>query len=677
MAEGQTQTLRSERSTSNSVENGSEGFTGGPPISTDSRSTHWDAVLHEIGAIKDAYDEGDEEHKIHIMRTGESSEPSPQHHRHSILHGMTQPPPISEIEADLPPKETCEKLVARFFDAYSPAMPARNVLHRPTVEKQLQSHFADPSKTRVIWIGFLFGIMCTALHTYPQRSEVDEAPKEYQNNLNATAELFRVRTAECLIHADITKPRDLLLETLILYSLVEYIHEADGAKGVMLLSSIIMRLATQQGYHRDPNQQSNLTIFQREMRRRVWAVVDQFELLFSAQLGIPKVIRYAECDTGLMSNVSEDDLYEEMVVMPPSRPLSERTQVSYSIVKANIMRAYGNVIEFLHIVEPQPYSEVLRLDTILMNVRQDYPPHFQLRSLEEMEGDLATDIMQRFILQQCFHKGICLLHRKFWNCATMDNGEPTFYYSRRTSVASAMALLNNQAEMHQISGPGKALEKERWWKFGINNHDYMLAAMILSLDLVCEQKDLAIRSSAGSLSYPPPILLPEKIQVLQRTLGIWMDVQNNCKDAGRAIQILHAVMAKLRVRPEYAKIINGTASNVSATTMTLPYRSDDCDSPHQSALWNADPYMQKQFQIDVPSTGLATSNIDGNNNSPMGSGKDYLAGNGFTENFAPGNWLDPFEVEADMEVPMDFDWNTWDNFMYGVVTGPPPGMDQY
>lgn len=238
--------------------------------------------------MKDAWDE---EHDNHLPTARESPGSGQQLHRPSILHGMTQPLPMSVIEADIPKRETCEKLVARFFDAYSPAMPAKNAIHRATFEKHLRRHFADPSKTRIIWVGLLFGILCISMHSYPQRNEIDEAPTEYLNNLVATTELFRVRTAECLIHADITKPKDLLLETLVLHALVEYVHEIDGAKGVMLLSSIIMRLALQQGYHRDPDQQPNLTIFQMEMRRRIWAVVNQLELLFSGQLGIPKVIR--------------------------------------------------------------------------------------------------------------------------------------------------------------------------------------------------------------------------------------------------------------------------------------------------------------------------------------------------------------------------------------------------
>ena len=46
-----------------------------------------------------------------------------------------------------------------------------------------------------------------------------------------------------------------------------------------------MRLALQQGYHRDPSQFPNLSVFQGEMRRRTWSAVNQHDLLFSVLIG--------------------------------------------------------------------------------------------------------------------------------------------------------------------------------------------------------------------------------------------------------------------------------------------------------------------------------------------------------------------------------------------------------
>lgn len=45
--------------------------------------------------------------------------------RPSLLNGLVQPPDHATILGTLPTREECDKLVARFFDAYNPFIPTR------------------------------------------------------------------------------------------------------------------------------------------------------------------------------------------------------------------------------------------------------------------------------------------------------------------------------------------------------------------------------------------------------------------------------------------------------------------------------------------------------------------------------------------------------------------------
>jgi hypothetical protein len=71
--------------------------------------------------MKDAWSE--ENDKIELSNGSQS--PVTKDHRPSLLAGLTQPPDRSTIFASLPSREACDKLVARFFDSYNPAIPAR------------------------------------------------------------------------------------------------------------------------------------------------------------------------------------------------------------------------------------------------------------------------------------------------------------------------------------------------------------------------------------------------------------------------------------------------------------------------------------------------------------------------------------------------------------------------
>lgn len=311
-----------------------------------------------------------------------------------------------------------------------------------------------------------------------------DIPLEYQGALPALTDLYRIRTAQCLVLADIAKPVDGMIETLMLYTMIEYSLSRDGDMGTWLLSGTMLRVALQQGYHRDPSQHPNITPFQGEMRRRVWTALNQHEMLFSVLVGLPKFVKYAECDTEPPRNLHEEELYEDMKELPPSRPLTEPTLVCYQVVKARIMRAYGSVIEFLHILKPQPFEEVMRLDLNLMQTREIIPPHLLLGTLEEMKHDKPSTIMEKYILQLFYHKAIVVLHRKFWDAAPEGTPPGKFYYSRKTCVASAVTLLDHQALMHEGCQPGGPLTEMKWYNFVITTHDFLLAAMVICLDVM-------------------------------------------------------------------------------------------------------------------------------------------------------------------------------------------------
>ncbi len=74
------------------------------------------------------------------------------------------------------------------------------------------------------------------------------------------------------------------------------------------------------GYHRDPAIYPQFTIFQGEMRRRIWACMNQLDSLTSYQLGLPSMIQDPQCDTQLPSNLLDEDFGPHSVHLPASRP---------------------------------------------------------------------------------------------------------------------------------------------------------------------------------------------------------------------------------------------------------------------------------------------------------------------------------------------------------------------
>lgn len=337
-----------------------------------------------------------------------------------------------------------------------------------------------------------------------------------------------------------------MIETMALHSFAEYAEERDGDMGTALLSRMIMQMALHQGFHRDPSHHPSISVYEGEMRRRIWSAVSQHEILFAAQMGIPKLLKYADADTRPPQNIYEEELYEEMTELPPPRAVNEDTEISYQVVKYQIMRAYGRVIEFLHIVAPQPYSDVLKLDQVLQDARAIIPPHLQLGTLEEMRNDQPSRVVEKYLLQLFYHKAICVLHRKYWNRDPMDTTDEAWLYSRRVCVTSAAALLEHQATMHEASKAGGCMFPLKWYHFSITNHDFLHAAMILCLDLMHELQTVM---ETGVPTHCP-IAEQAKYDAIKKSADIWLEIVDNCTDARRASKILASVLRKIAAKKE-------------------------------------------------------------------------------------------------------------------------------
>lgn len=233
----------------------------------------------------------------------------------------------------------------------------------------------------------LFAVLCLAIQQEPSK---DKGASE------DLADLYRIRTAECLTLADITSPGKYMIETMILYVFIEYSRGAESDMSCWLLTGLLVRMALKLGYHRDPSQYPHLSVFDGEMRRRVFNIISQFELLFSVNIGLPKGLQLSNCDTKPPTNLYEEELYEEMTRLPSPRPLTDPTPISYLVVKDKIVQAYACVVEFLHKVQEQPLEDLLKIDTLLIDARNAIPPHLQVRPLTEMQNDGPSEIMERY-----------------------------------------------------------------------------------------------------------------------------------------------------------------------------------------------------------------------------------------------------------------------------------------
>jgi hypothetical protein len=87
------------------------------------------------------------------------------------------------------------------------------------------------------------------------------------------------------------------------------------------------------GLHRDPGPMTGrISVYNQEMRRRIWATVQEFDLQTSFDYGLPTILTSLHFDAAAPRNLDDDEFDEDSVELPQPRPSRDYTYSSFQNV---------------------------------------------------------------------------------------------------------------------------------------------------------------------------------------------------------------------------------------------------------------------------------------------------------------------------------------------------------
>lgn len=491
----------------------------------------------------------------------------------SFLFGGQRPLTPADLLSRFPPKATADILVSRYFNTYDPGI---HIIHGPTFQKQYDKHWLNPSETPVIWLGLVFAMMCIALQSY---SRAGDEPPEYRGKSWEMSSEYRNLTAQCLAAADITSPILNMLEALILHVYADYARSRDSQAGILVSTGIIVRLAMRMGLHRDAAPYPGISVFHGEMRRRVWAAIRSMDLLFSAQAGMPPVVRPRDTNSEIPRNVYDDELFEDMKALPPSRTEEEATPTLFLINRTRLIYKLGEAVELTESLTCASYEEIMKLDSETRELHDTISPHLKIRSMDESARDPSTLIMQRFTLDLMYLKIIATLHRKFLAASRVN---PRFVYSRKAVIDASMSQLQHQATLHRECQPGGRLRSVKWFISSLTTVDFLLAAMIICSDLYhTARSERQGRSPPSDFAWNDD-RQNEMVDAIETAVGIWEGLKDGSMEAYKAHQTLRVMLGQLKEHHATKQQQRGFSAASSA--FPAPSTMDDSNvAPEHSA----------------------------------------------------------------------------------------------
>jgi len=394
--------------------------------------------------------------------------------------------------------------------------------------------------------------------------------------------------------------------------------------------------------------------------------------MFSFQLALPGMVRAADCDSTLPRNIFDDEFGKECKELPPPRPASEPTPVSYMLAKTQLCFVFGEILEEMNHLSGRQvsYDEVMKKDEKLRQVRIDVPQHLHLRPLEDCLHEPATLLMQRFNIDILYQKSLCVLHRKYLVRARTN---PRYAHSRRACVEASMEILKHQATLHRESAVGGRMRAMKWFISSLTMHDFLLAAMIVSLDLHYDHIATAYDRFFWTAEQRDGMY-----HALEASESIWMETVETSMVAFKATRILRIILEKLRSNKD-----RGPVNAEPRTTAEAFAAFDDNLQPEHSAAMTLGmlssggltPNTAAMFAGTMPLTpnGTKYANLDltmSDQNMSTGMTPNFTMGG---TGVAPANMgaISPFSqtfgnmggLDGMMDIPATLDWEVWDQYV--------------
>ncbi|KAF2872338.1 hypothetical protein BDV95DRAFT_380719 [Massariosphaeria phaeospora] len=537
---------------------------------TYSDSSHWTSILDGIAELREHLDE------IPITDIPSVNETGPD-----LLFGRQRHATKQEILASMPERAEADQLVVQYFAStvISPIM-----LHRPTFLCEYEQFWEHPFETPVMWIGLLFSLFAIATRFRSVLDNLDNNSASFVDYsdtslVSVRMDFYREKVVQCLILANYTRCPQYTVDTMLQYFITEYLRSRDSQFGTWMIAGMLVRIAFRMGYHRDPSHFSNISVFRSEMRRRLWAMILQLDLMSAAQVGLPRMIQPAMHDVAEPRNLIDEDLDESMVELPPSRPETESTATLYTLVRNRVLYAFARVVDLTNATSQPAYRDIMNLDATMRQVYENLPPAMKPLRAKEFKSVDSEMIMRRLFLGLNMLKAVLMLHRPY---LLLGRTDIRYEYSRLACIDTALEILDFQRQLDDESRPGGRLWTTEWriwalsWRMSsLVNHDFLLATTVLSLELdrdIAEpmpisEEAIATRTRLGE-NLPTRA---EIVEVLTRVHSIWEQASEKSREAEMVAAAVRLVLGKVGVHV-------GTPPSASDQT---PFARDEFAAPPQ------------------------------------------------------------------------------------------------
>ncbi|KAH7273772.1 hypothetical protein FSOLCH5_001345 [Fusarium solani] len=229
-----------------------------------------------------------------------------------------------ELEALLPSKEESDALIDVYLDQFE---QVHRIVHIPTFRKEYAEYWEPGSTTRyAAFTALILAMMAVAscVHTHDNLKFIG-----MMSNARHWAERW-IKACDEWSSRQSQKHRRLIhYQVACLLYLGKRVNTIKK-KRFWTGSGALIQDGIAVGLHREPSHMAaKITVFHQEMRRRIWATVQEFDMQASFDHCLPTLVSQLHYDTNAPRNLDDEDFDESTTVLPPGKPTKEYTFSSF------------------------------------------------------------------------------------------------------------------------------------------------------------------------------------------------------------------------------------------------------------------------------------------------------------------------------------------------------------
>ncbi|KAL2862217.1 putative C6 transcription factor [Aspergillus lucknowensis] len=316
----------------------------------------------------------------------------------------------ADIQNYLADRKVLDELVELYFTTFESCY---GILHYPTFLLEYEECMSHPegAESALILQMLLIMVIAGPLH----------ADTDIRREMAAKAQSC-VHMAQTWLSAPLEKDR-FTLSGIQLYCLLLLARQVNqvGADLIWTSAGSLMRMAMQMGFHQDPDLLGEISMPQKETRRRLWYTILEMNVQAALDSGMSPMITTADYNTKPPANSSDS-----------GQAIGGRARVSFQRLLANSLPLRLRVARVVNdMQEEAAYDQVLELGKELAFACQHAAVAInQATTIGTFSSSFCSHLLGRFTL--CLH----------YRYAVKAKTNPLYTHSRQVCVEAAIDLVS-------------------------------------------------------------------------------------------------------------------------------------------------------------------------------------------------------------------------------------------